>query len=170
MLLLNKQFEFLKTEKVQLVITYSLAILLPLLIPKPQILLGTLINALFIFSVTRFGLKKTIPLLLIPSILSYTQGLLFGSSTIFLLYLIPFIAISNFALIYLYKKINIPYVNILISASIKALILYSAVLLLMKLTNMPQAFLQAMGMIQFITALLGTTIVTLVYRKPKPNL
>ncbi|KKP77615.1 MAG: hypothetical protein UR73_C0016G0006 [candidate division WS6 bacterium GW2011_GWF1_35_23] len=162
MLLLNKQFEFLKTEKVQLVITYSLAILLPLLIPKPQILLGTLINALFIFSVTRFGLKKTIPLLLIPSILSYTQGLLFGSSTIFLLYLIPFIAISNFALIYLYKKINIPYVNILISASIKALILYSAVLLLMKLTNMPQAFLQAMGMIQFITALLGTTIVTLV--------
>ena len=155
MLLLNKQFEFLKTEKVQLVITYSLAILLPLLIPKPQILLGTLINALFIFSVTRFGLKKTIPLLLIPSILSY---------------LIPFIAISNFALIYLYKKINIPYVNILISASIKALILYSAVLLLMKLTNMPQAFLQAMGMIQFITALLGTTIVTLVYRKPKPNL
>ena len=170
MLLLNKQFEFLKTEKVQLVITYSLAILLPLLIPKPQILLGTLINALFIFSVTRFGLKKTIPLLLIPSILSCTQGLLFGSSTIFLLYLIPFIAISNFALIYLYKKINIPYVNILISASIKALILYSAVLLLMKLTNMPQAFLQAMGMIQFITALLGTTIVTLVYRKPKPNL
>ena len=170
MLLLNKQFEFLKTEKVQLVITYSLAILLPLLIPKPQILLGTLINALFIFSVTRFGLKKAIPLLLIPSILSYTQGLLFGSSTIFLLYLIPFIAISNFALIYLYKKINIPYVNILISASIKALILYSAVLLLMKLTNMPQAFLQAMGMIQFITALLGTTIVTLVYRKPKPNL
>ena len=170
MLLLNKQFEFLKTEKVQLVITYSMAILLPLLIPKPQILLGTLINALFIFSVTRFGLKKTIPLLLIPSILSYTQGLLFGSSTIFLLYLIPFIAISNFALIYLYKKINIPYVNILISASIKALILYSAVLLLMKLTNMPQAFLQAMGMIQFITALLGTTIVTLVYRKPKPNL
>ena len=170
MLLLNKQFEFLKTEKVQLVITYSMAILLPLLIPKPQILLGTLINALFIFSVTRFGLKKTIPLLLIPSILSYTQGLLFGSSTIFLLYLIPFIALSNFALIYLYKKINIPYVNILISASIKALILYSAVLLLMKLTNMPQAFLQAMGMIQFITALLGTTIVTLVYRKPKPNL
>jgi len=170
MLLLNKQFEFLKTEKVQLVITYSMAILLPLLIPKPQILLGTLINALFIFSVTRFGLKKTIPLLLIPSILSYTQGLLFGSSTIFLLYLIPFIAISNFALVYLYKKINIPYVNILISASIKALILYSAVLLLMKFTNMPQAFLQAMGMIQFITALLGTMVVTLVYRKPKPNL
>ncbi|KKP78223.1 MAG: hypothetical protein UR73_C0002G0018 [candidate division WS6 bacterium GW2011_GWF1_35_23] len=150
MLLLNKQFEFLKTEKVQLVITYSMAILLP--------------------SVTRFGLKKTIPLLLIPSILSYTQGLLFGSSTIFLLYLIPFIAISNFALVYLYKKINIPYVNILISASIKALILYSAVLLLMKFTNMPQAFLQAMGMIQFITALLGTMVVTLVYRKPKPNL
>ena len=170
MLLLNKQFEFLKTEKVQLVITYSMVILLPLLIPKPQILLGTLINALFIFSVTRFGLKKTIPLLLIPSILSYTQGLLFGSSTIFLLYFIPFIAISNFALVYLYKKINIPYVNILISASIKALILYSAVLLLMKFTNMPQAFLQAMGMIQFITALLGTMVVTLVYRKPKPNL
>ena len=170
MLLLNKQFEFLKTEKVQLVITYSMVILLPLLIPKPQILLGTLINALFIFSVTRFGLKKTLPLLLVPSLLSYTQGLLFGSSTIFLLYLIPFIAISNFALVYLYIKIKLPYVNILISASIKALILYCAVLLLMKLTNMPQAFLQAMGMIQFITAVLGTTLVTLLLRKSKPNL
>ena len=147
-----------------------MVILLPLLIPKPQILLGTLINALFIFSVTRFGLKKTLPLLLVPSLLSYTQGLLFGSSTIFLLYLIPFIAISNFALVYLYIKIKLPYVNILISASIKALILYCAVLLLMKLTNMPQAFLQAMGMIQFITALLGTMVVTLVYRKPKLNL
>jgi len=170
MILLTKQLEILKSEKIQLLITYSLAILLPLLIPKPQILLGTLINTLFIFSVTRFGLKKTIPLLLIPSILSYTQGLLFGSSTVFLLYLIPFIAISNFALVNIYNKINIPYVNILISASIKALILYSAVLLLMKLTNMPEAFLQAMGMIQLITALLGTTIATLVLRKPKPNL
>jgi len=170
MLLLNKQFEFLKSEKTQLLITYSLAILLPLLIPKPQILLGTLINTLFIFSVTRFDLKKTIPLLLIPSILSYTQGLLFGSSTIFLLYLIPFIALSNFALVYLYSKIKLPYVNILISASIKALILYSAVLLLMRLVNMPGAFLQAMGMIQFITAVLGTTFVTLLLRKFKPNL
>ncbi len=170
MILLNKQFEILKLEKFQLVITYSLTILLPLLIPKPQILLGTLINALFIFSVTRFGLKRTIPLLLVPSILSYTQGLLFGSSTIFLLYLIPFITISNFALIYLYSKIKLPYVNILISASIKALILYCAVLLLMKLTNMPGAFLQAMGMIQFITAILGSTLVTFLLRKPKSNL
>lgn len=170
MILLNKQLEILKSEKIQLLITYSLAILLPLLIPKPQILLGTLINALFIFSVTRFGLKKTLPLLLIPSLLSYTQGLLFGSSTIFLLYLIPFIALSNFALVYLYSKIKLPYVNILISASIKALILYSAVLLLMRLVNMPGAFLQAMGMIQFITAVLGTTFVTLLLRKFKPNL
>ncbi|HNR52887.1 MAG TPA: hypothetical protein PKI16_00120 [Candidatus Dojkabacteria bacterium] len=170
MILLNKQLEILKSEKIQLLITYSLAILLPLLIPKPQILLGTLINALFIFSVTRFGLRKTLPLLLIPSLLSYTQGLLFGSSTIFLLYLIPFIALSNFALVYLYSKIKLPYVNILISASIKALILYSAVLLLMRLVNMPGAFLQAMGMIQFITAVLGTTFVTLLLRKFKPNL
>lgn len=170
MILLNKQLEILRSEKIQLLITYSFAILLPLLIPKPQILLGTLINALFIFSVTRFGLKKTLPLLLIPSLLSYTQGLLFGSSTIFLLYLIPFIAISNFALVYLYSKIKLPYVNILISASIKALILYCAVLLLMRLVNMPGAFLQAMGMIQFVTAILGTTLVTLLLRKSKPNL
>ncbi|HOR06178.1 MAG TPA: hypothetical protein PLR67_02280 [Candidatus Dojkabacteria bacterium] len=170
MILLNKQLEILKSEKIQLLITYSLAILLPLLIPNPQILLGTLINALFIFSVTQFGLKKTTPLLLIPSIFSYTQGLLFGSSTIFLLYLIPFIVVSNFALVYLYSKIKFPYVNILISASIKALILYCAVLLLMKLTNMPEAFLQAMGMIQFITAILGSTFITLLFRKFKPNL
>jgi len=170
MLLQNKQLEIFKLEKVQLVIAYSLTILLPLLIPKPQVLLGTLINALFIFSTIRFGLKRTLPLLFIPSILSYIQGLLFGSSTIFLLYLIPFIVFSNFALVYLYKKINLPYVNILISASIKALILYSAVLLLMKFTNMPQAFLQAMGMIQFITALLGATIATLVHKTSKPNL
>lgn len=170
MILLNKHFEILKSEKVQLLITYSLAVLLPLLIPKPQILLGTLVNALFIFSVTRFGLKKTLPLLLVPSLLSYTQGLLFGSSTIFLLYIIPFIAISNLALIYLYNKIKLPYVNILISASIKALILYCAALLLMKFTNMPGAFLQAMGMIQFITAILGTALVALLLRKSKLNL
>ena len=154
----------------QLLITYSLAILIPLLIHKPQILLGTLINALFIFSVTRFGLKKTLPLLFVPSLLSYAQGLLFGSSTIFLLYLIPFITLSNLTLVYLYSKIKLPYVNILISASIKALILYCAVLFLMELTNMPEAFLQAMGMIQFITAILGTTLVTLLLKKSKPNL
>lgn len=170
MLLLNRQFEIFKSEKIQLLITYSLAILLPILIPKPQILLGTLVNALFIFSVTRFGLKKTLPLLLVPSLFSYTQGLLFGSSTIFLLYLIPFIAVSNLVLVYLYSKIKLPYINILISTSVKALILYCAVLLLMKLTNMPDTFLQAMGMIQFITAILGTSLVTLVLSKSKPNL
>lgn len=169
MLLLNKYLKFLESERTVLIITYSLAILLPFCIPKPQILLGTLINALFIFSVTKLGIKKTIPLLFLPSILSYIQGLLFGSSTIFLLYLIPFIGISNFSLIYLYKKISIPYLNILISAGIKALILYFSVFFLIKIINMPEIFLQSMGIIQFITALAGSTIVMLINRKFKSN-
>ncbi|MDD4382483.1 MAG: hypothetical protein PHE21_04055 [Candidatus Dojkabacteria bacterium] len=160
-MLQHKYLGILKSEKVQLGVIYLSVFLIPFLLPKPQIILGTIINFILIYSSSRHSLKQLIPLFLLPSISSFLNSILFGSSTIFLLYLIPFISISNFTYAYISKRIKSRYVNILIAACTKAFILYFATYILVKTTNLPQTFLVAMGGIQLITALAGGILATL---------
>lgn len=154
-MLKQRYIQILKSETVHIGIIYLLSFLLPFVISKPQIILGILINFLLIYSISKYSLKKIFPILILPSISSFLNNMLFGTSTIFLLYLIPFISISNFLFVYLFKKISIEYVNIIIGACAKAFILYFITLILIKITNMPDAFLGAMSGIQLITALTG---------------
>ena len=156
-LLLNKTFH--------LVLSYLLLLLLPLILPTPQLLLGILVNFLLIVTATQFETKKIIPATFIPSISSYTYGLLFGSASTFLLYLIPVIGISNILYISVYKTIKRKYLNILIASLLKSLFLFSITYFLVKLEILPSIFLIPMGIIQFFTALTGGLLAdTLLFR------
>jgi hypothetical protein len=161
--LLQKQNlkQVLLNEKLQLGIIYMLAFTVPFIFKQPQLLIGSIINFILIFSVSRYSLKKTIPILFLPSLASFLNGVLFGIFTPYLLYLIPFIILSNLILVLVVKYFNIRYLNVGIAALLKACLLFSATYILFQTIHIPEIFLTTMGLVQLYTAIIGGGLATI---------
>ncbi len=151
----------LNLENITLFSIYSLSILIPLIIGKPQLLVGSAVNFLITYSTLKFGIKKIIPILILPSITAYLTGLLLGSTTIFLLYLIPFISFSNFLYsLFIRKKKYISYLSAIV---LKGVFLLLSYYLLNRLISLPKVFL-ASSCLQFVTATIGLITGVLFYK------
>jgi len=150
--------QILLNENIQVGIVYILAFSVPFLLKQPQLLIGSIINFLLIFSISKFGLKKVIPILFLPSLASFLNGILFGVFTPYLLYLMPFIVLSNLILVLTVKYVKIKYLNVGIAALLKACFLFSAAYILFNTIHIPEIFLTTMGLIQLYTALIGGTL------------
>lgn len=157
MILLQKQTftSILRSERFQLTAIYFIAFLVPFLFKQPQILIGSIINFILIFSVSHFDTKKILPLIFVPSISSLLSGVLFGAFTPYLIYMIPLIAIANLIYILAFRYVRIKYIRIVISALLKACFLFSCAYILVNMLHIPQIFLTTMGTIQFLTAIIG---------------
>jgi hypothetical protein len=135
---------------------------LPFVLGHPQILVGIVVNAMLIVGATYLKGHKLLPLILLPSLGVLTAGVLFGTYTVFLLYLIPFIWIGNAIYVYTYKHFNIAkyklknnVLGIGIASLLKAGFLFGATFLLVQFAIVPSIFLTAMGVLQLTTALIG---------------
>ncbi len=144
------------------VMEYSLlaaSFFIPFIISGPQLLTGTIVNALLYLFVLRNASKTTLPMVVLPSIGALLNGILFGKFTVFLLYFLPIIWISNYVLIqsfsFLSKKKYPPLVSIIGSSVCKSLILFSVAFFYTSTKMVPMAFLQLMGLFQLATALIG---------------
>ncbi len=136
---------------------YLFAFLIPLVVGHPQLLVGSAINFLIIFSTLRYGFKRSIPVLVTPSLVATGTGLLFGGATIFLVYLLPFIILSNIFLSFtISKQSNIW--GIFLGIVFKVIFLYTATSILVNTVGLPSIFLTSMGLIQIYTALIGGSI------------
>lgn len=146
---LGLNFEF---EKIVLYSIYLLSILVPLLIGKPQLLVGSIVNTLIVYTTLTYGIKKTIPVLLIPSIVATLTGILFGGASYFLLYVFPLIIFSNFILSYFIskKKLGFTITGILLKGTF-LLIIYKVMI---ELIGLPSIFISS-AYLQFITASIG---------------
>lgn len=144
-----------------LILEYSLlstAFLIPFFISGPQLLTGTIVNSLLFLFVSQTSSKKLFPIVVLPSIGALLNGLLFGKFTIFLLYFLPFIWISNYILVQsfsiLFKKS--PFlIAVFVSSLLKCIFLFSVAYLFTMTKVVPMIFLQLMGLFQLYTALLG---------------
>ncbi len=152
---LFKKTSILESKYLQLPLLYALSFSIPFLIQGPQLLVGSLINFLLILSISEYKFKEIIPALILPSLSVYLHGLLFGGATNFLLYLIPFIAISNALYVLVYKYIKTNYLNIYYAAFLKAVFLFTCTYILFRIVGLPQALLSAMGIMQFMTGIIG---------------
>jgi len=138
---------------------------IPLILRHPQLLVGVMVNfALMITAVNVRGWKKVLPLIMLPSIAATVGGFLFGSFTIYLVFLIPVIWIGNATLVfvikYLYSVRQFSYLMVVPVASVlKMMILYSVTFILVFIGVLPNMFLTAMGLMQMTTALVGGFIV-----------
>jgi len=153
-----------KHEFLELCVLSFLSFAIPFFIPGPQLLTGTLVNSFIIFAALRFKGKSILPVILLPSIAAFTRGILFGPFTIFLAYLIPFIWIGNaillFSLKYLYIKLNKNYfLSLLAGALLKSSFLFASAFVLYNTIQLPAVLLDAMGILQFITAILGGILI-----------
>lgn len=154
----------LESKYLQLPLLYVLSFSIPFLIEGPQLLVGSLINFLLILSISEYKFKEIIPALILPSLSVYLHGLLFGGATNFLLYLIPFIVISNTLYVLIYKYVNIDYLNIFCATFLKTAFLFTSTYILFRTIGLPQAFLSAMGIMQFVTGIIGATVASTLVR------
>ena len=147
---------------VQMVFYSLLAFLIPFFISHPQYVIGIIVNASLILGATYLKGYKFLPVILLPSLGVLCAGLIFGSYTIFLLYLMPFIWIGNSIYAYSYKHLQNSRMNKLFSivgaSGLKVTFLFLSTLLLVNLGVVPTMFLTAMGVLQLVTALVGGII------------
>jgi hypothetical protein len=157
-----KKLLFLENKYLQITLLYVLVFFIPFLLKGPQLVVGSLVNFLFILAISQYKFREIAPALLLPSVASYSYGLLFGGATNFLLYLIPVITIGNAIYVLFFKNIGIQYINVLIAATFKALFLFGCTYILFKTIGLPELFLTAMGITQFVTACIGGLLATVV--------
>ena len=154
-------------ERITLYSMYSLSVLVPLIIGKPQLLVGSIVNFLIVYSTLRYGIKKTVPILILPSLTAIGSGILFDGATYFLMFLTPFIIISNTILSYfISKKIIFTYILGILAKSLFLVLSYRV---LMEIVGLPSIFITS-SYLQFATAFIGVlTAVTLYDFSKKKN-
>ena len=140
-----------------------LGFMLPFALGAPQIIIGILVNAFIIRSALSLPSYKTLPVIFTPSIGAIAQGALFGPFNLFLIYMMPFIWSGNLIILYAFKaKIAHGYnylLTLLAGAAAKAAFLFSSAYVLYYVSVIPAVFLTTMGVMQFVTALLGGIMV-----------
>lgn len=146
---------------------FTSSFLIPFFISGPQLLVGIVVNMVLYLSVRFFGLRRTIPLLVLPSIGAALNGVVFGLFSQFLFYFMPFIWIGNYLMVFLYdrfRKRNGAVAGVFVSALSKAGLLFIVALLFVQNAVVPPLFIQAMGVVQFATALIGGMLAVTIER------
>ena len=136
-----------------------------------QLIVGTIVNAALV--VSAINLKGWAKILGVATILS---GYVFGTASVYMVYMIPAIWIGNFALIYSYKFLMLGKNKHYFLAGIVGIIVKVAIIFaLFNLINLfgvfPEKLVEnlrnAMGMTQLITATLGVIAAFVIYKLEK---
>jgi hypothetical protein len=158
----KKRFETsMFVEYAEFAVLCLIAAGIPLVVRHPQLFVGVMVNfALMVTAVNMRGWQKIVPLIVLPSIAAAIGGFLFGSFTMYLVYLIPVIWLGNASLVFLMKYLHlqrkVPFIAAVPVASVvKMLILFSVTLVLVFSGVLPSMFLTAMGLMQLLTAIVG---------------
>ncbi len=142
-----------------------------------QLIVGTIVNAALVVSAINLkGWAKILGVVTMPSISTILSGYVFGTASVYMVYMIPAIWIGNFALIYSYKILMLGKNKHYFLAGIVGIIVKVAIIFaLFNLINLfgiiPEKFIDnlrnAMGMTQFITATLGVIAAFVIYKLEK---
>jgi hypothetical protein len=138
-------------------IVYSLGYVIPFVIAGPQLVTGTIVNALIFVSAEKLKGKYLYPILILPSLGAVTHGVLFGPQTYFLVFFLPFIWLGNYlqAKVFSFTKNQNYSVRIFASALAKYLLLFVMAGVYYQAHIVPRIFITSMGAVQLVTACLG---------------
>lgn len=142
-----------------------------------QLIVGTIVNAALVVSAINLkGWAKILGVVTMPSISTILSGYVFGTASVYMVYMIPAIWIGNFALIYSYKFLMLGKNKHYFLAGIVGIIVKVAIIFaLFNLINLfgvfPEKLVEnlrnAMGMTQLITATLGVIATFVIYKLEK---
>ena len=139
-----------------------LLVAVPIFFGHPQILVGVIVNLILIYIAVNFRKHALLPAIFLPSLAALARGVLFGPFTIYLAIFAPFIWIGNaifiMAIRYFLMKNLWRIVTFIVSSGLKAGFLAGITLILMQFVKIPPVFLQAMGVLQLLTALIASAV------------
>ena len=185
----------LKIEIIQTIIIGLIAFLVPTFLAQlikatfgagsvvttnSQLIVGALVNtALIVCAINIKGWKKIVGIITMPSISTILSGTIFGTASVYMLYMIPAIWLGNFALIYAYKFIVLGknknyFLAGVVGILIKVAIIFGGFELLNLFKIFPAKLVDnlqvAMGATQLITASIGMVIAFAIYKIEKRKL
>ncbi len=185
----------LKIEIIQTIIIGLIAFLVPTFLAQlikatfgagsvvttnSQLIVGSLVNtALIVCAINIKGWKKIVGIITMPSISTILSGTIFGTASVYMLYMIPAIWLGNFALIYAYKFIVLGknknyFLAGVVGILIKVAIIFGGFELLNLFKIFPAKLVDnlqvAMGATQLITASIGMVIAFAIYKIEKRKL
>jgi hypothetical protein len=116
--------------------------------------------------------RNILPAIMLPSIAAAAGGYLFGGFTMYLIYLIPFIWLSNAIIVLAFKQFRLQknknfFLTLGLSSAAKAGFLFGITFLLVSLSVVPAVFLTAMGLLQLATAFTGGVLAFAVQKVKK---
>ena len=139
-----------------------------------QLIVGTIVNAALVTSAINLkGLGKILGIVTMPSISTILSGYVFGTASVYMVYMIPAIWLGNFALIYSYKLLMLGKNKHYFLAGIIGIIVKVAIIFgLFNLINVFGVFPEklvttlsaAMGTTQLITATLGVIVAFIIFK------
>lgn len=145
-----------------------------------QMIVGSIVNTvLIILALNIKGWKKIIGIITMPSLSTILSGYVFGTASVYMVYMIPAIWLGNFALMYIYKFMMLAkkqnyFLAGMVGIIVKVLIIFSSFELLNLFAIFPaklvKHFQTAMGLTQFITATIGMLIAFIIYQIEKRKL
>ncbi|MFA6329012.1 MAG: hypothetical protein WCY41_06230 [Candidatus Micrarchaeia archaeon] len=147
-------------EYVEMAIYAAISFSLPFLLGHEQLLVGAAVNCALVLAALNLKGARLLPVIILPSIGAYLAGLVFWAASPALLCMIPFIWAANAILVATIKHFVLnKRANRLsalgLGAAAKAAFLFLSALALLSFGLVPAAFLTAMGIFQFTTALAG---------------
>lgn len=142
-----------------------------------QWIIGSIVNAvLIICAINLKGWRKIIGVVTMPSISTIVSGYVFGTASIYMVYMIPAIWLGNFLLIYAYKGILLNqnknyFLAGMIGILAKVFVIFGSFEVLKWFGIFPQKWIEnlqtAMGTTQLITATIGMVIAFALYQIEK---
>jgi len=143
--------------------------LIPLIFDQPQIVIGSIINFLLIYIAFNFKNNELLPAIFLPAMATVLRGALLGSSTPFLIFLMPLIWIANAIFVMSLRYFAILNWKIektlILSAILKAGVLFSLSLIVIKALALPEVLFLAMGPMQLLTAAIGSAVYMILQKK-----
>ena len=142
-----------------------------------QLIVGTIVNAALVTSAINLkGWAKILGVVTMPSISTILSGYVFGTASVYMVYMIPAIWLGNFALIYSYKLLMLGKNKHYFLAGVVGIVVKVAIIFaLFNIINLfgvfPEKLIEnlrnAMGLTQFITATLGVLVAFVIYKLEK---
>ena len=177
------------SELIQTIIVALLAILVPTFLAKlitmifgaesviannSQIIVGSIVNtALIITALNLKGWSKTVFVVTMPSVSTILSGYVFKSASPLMTYMIPAIWVGNFLLVFSYKYIvalkeKDYFLGALVGIISKIIVIFGFFMILKAFGVFPEKVAvnlqKAMGLIQLITASIGSIIAFVIYK------
>mgnify|MGYP000431126768 FL=1 len=139
-----------------------------------QLIIGTIVNAALVTAAINLkGWAKILGVVTMPSISTILSGYVFGTASVYMVYMIPAIWLGNFALIYSYKLLMLGknkhyFLARIVGIVVKVVIIFALFNIINLFGIFPEKLVEnlrnAMGMTQLITATLGVIVAFVIYK------